>query len=108
MIVNQVAWVTRRRSDYSALDSNYMTTGLEEEGWVGLLTSHEKVVVNGKWPSTHVSGTDSSLGMDGSASVQNDIYTALGKDDKSFVNTFVEGFKVTMDQMGAMVSLQLA
>jgi hypothetical protein len=113
MIVNQVAWGDIDGAlDYSSIDSSYRTTGLEEDGWVGLLDlAIEKVVVNGKMAidvGTVIEGTDVDNGavwMD-LLPYMNDIYTALDKDGDSFVNiAFVDGFKVTMDQMGAMVSL---
>jgi len=113
MIANQAAWGDIDGAlDYSAIDSTYMTTGLEQDGWVGLLDlAIEKVVVNGKMAidvGTVINGTDTNNGLAWMDLLpyMNDIYTALGKGDKSFVNiAFVDGFKVTMDQMGAMVAL---
>ena len=113
MIANQAAWGDIDGAlDYSAIDSTYMTTGLEQDGWVGLLDlAIEKVVVNGKMAidvGTVINGTDTNNGLAWMDLLpyMNDIYTALGKDGDSFVNiAFVDGFKVTMDQMGAMVAL---
>ena len=113
MIVNQAAWGDiEGATDYSAIDSAYYTAGLQEEGWVGLLDlAIEKVVVNGKMAidvGTVTAGADTANGVTWMDLLpyMNDIYTALGKGDKSFVNiAFVENFNVTMDQMGAMVAL---